>query len=52
MSLVRILVTGAAGYVGSIVTEHLIKQGHAVTAVYVECIQKLATVLRGGFYES
>jgi UDP-glucose 4-epimerase len=27
------LVTGAAGYVGSIVTEHLIKQGHAVTAL-------------------
>jgi len=30
---VRILVTGAAGYVGSIVTEHLVKQGHAVTAL-------------------
>jgi UDP-glucose 4-epimerase len=26
-------VTGAAGYVGSIVTEHLINQGHGVTAV-------------------
>ena len=29
----KILVTGAAGYVGSIVTEHLIKQGHAVVAL-------------------
>jgi len=30
---VKILVTGAAGYVGSVVTEHLINQGHAVTAL-------------------
>jgi UDP-glucose 4-epimerase len=29
----RILVTGAAGYVGSIVTEHLVQQGHHVTAL-------------------
>lgn len=29
----RILVTGAAGYVGSVVTQHLINQGHAVTAL-------------------
>lgn len=29
----RILVTGAAGYVGSIVAEHLVNQGHSVTVL-------------------
>ena len=29
----RLLVTGAAGYIGSVVTERLVEDGHAVTAV-------------------
>jgi UDP-glucose 4-epimerase len=29
----RILVTGAAGYIGSVVTEQLVEQGHQVTAL-------------------
>lgn len=29
----RILVTGAAGYIGSVVTEHLVEQGHEVLAL-------------------
>ena len=29
----KILVTGAAGYIGSVVTEELIKEGHSVVAL-------------------
>ena len=29
----KILVTGAAGYLGGVVTEHLISQGNSVTAL-------------------
>src|SRR5664279_5188765 len=29
----RILVTGGAGYIGSVVTDHLLRAGHAVTVL-------------------
>ena len=29
----KILVTGGAGYIGSVVTERLVEDGHAVTAL-------------------
>jgi UDP-glucose 4-epimerase len=50
---VKILVTGAAGYIGSVVTERLIADGHAVTALdnlqhgHREAVHESATFVAG-----
>ena len=49
----RILVTGAAGYIGSVVTERLVADGHAVTALdnlrhgHREAVHPAATFVEG-----
>jgi len=50
-----VLVTGGAGYIGSIVTEHLFKQGHSVIVLdnlkqgHREAVLSPAELVSGGY---
>jgi len=54
----NVLVTGGAGYIGSIVTEHLLKQGHNVTILdnlqqgHKEAVLSPAEFVLGDIYDA
>ena len=38
--MIKILITGGAGYVGSILTPHLINKGHKITVIHLKIYGK------------
>jgi UDP-glucose 4-epimerase len=57
MKLMNILVTGGAGYIGSVTTDHLIKAGHQVTVLdnlshgYREAVPAEAEMVEGDIHD-